>query len=160
MKDVHFLLDEISEQDKKEVKDIIKKIKTRTQKTPKEVVFLRKFTLSLMKQYVIKKSILTPRPFQLTLKETHSIAPEPIILMPETVEVPEQIHIMPRLPSNDAPEPIRLPKITIKISVPEPLRIAELHQAAPFPAISRQAVPSPNKEVNAIKKELSVPTPN
>lgn len=158
MKDVQFLLDEISEQDKKEVKDIIKKIKTRTQKTPKEIVFLRKFTLSLMKQYTIKKSIPAPHPFQ--LKETRSAIPEPIILMPETAETPEPIQIIPRLPSNGIPEPVRLTEIKGETSAPEPLRIYDLHQAAPAPAIPRPAVPLPNREVNAIKKELSVPTPN
>src|SRR3989344_14587 len=107
MKDVHFLLDEISEQDKKEVKDIIKRIKTKTQKTPKEVVFLRKFTLSLMKQYTIKKAIQKPiqahLPFQLHVKETQPI-PEPIILMPRWTEVPEPVQLIPKVSTNDAPE--------------------------------------------------------
>lgn len=141
MKDVHFLLDEISEQDKKEVKDIIKRIKTKSQKVPKEVIFLRKFTLSLMKQYAVKKAIplQAPHPLQLNIKETQSI-PEQITLMPRLTEAPEPINLLPKISSNEAPEP---------------LRIVDLHQAAPIPQI-----PTPNKEVNAIKKELSIPMPN
>lgn len=158
MKDVHFLLDEISEQDKKEVKDIIKRIKTKTQKTPKEIVFLRKFTLSLMRQYTLKKpvqkAIPVPHPFRLVAKETMSI-PEPITLMPRISDVPEPLQLIPKISVNDIPEPIRLVEKKLEIPAPEPLRLSDLHQTAPVPT-----VPTPNKEINAIKKELSVPIPN
>ncbi len=158
MRDVHFLLDEVSEQDKKEIKDIIRKIKTRTQKTPKEVAFLRKFTLSLMKQYMIKKSIPTTQPSQLRkVKETQSVVPKSIILMPRTAEIPEQIQIIHKIPSNDIPEPVRLTetKSETLAPAPEPLRLVDLHRSAPSPQ-----VPIPNKAMtDAIKKELSIPVP-
>ncbi|MBI2107172.1 hypothetical protein HYT57_04250 [Candidatus Woesearchaeota archaeon] len=161
MKDVHFLLDEVSEQDKKEVKDIIKRIKTKTQKTPKEIVFLRKFTLSLMKQYAVKKAVpkSVPIPFQLHIKETQSI-PEPLILMPRLTEVPEPVQLTNKISINEVPEPVRLTEIKSEIPVPapEPLKLVDLHKEAPIP--SKPTIPTPNKEINAIKKELSVPIPN
>lgn len=160
MRDVHFLLDEVSEQDKKEIKDIIKKIKTKTQKTPKEVAFLRKFTLSLMKQYMIKKSIPTIQSSQLKkVIETKSVVPKSVILMSRTAEIPEQIQIIHKIPSNDIPEPVRLTetKNEILAPAPEPLRLVDLHQAAPSPQVP---IPTPNKAMtDAIKKELSIPIP-
>ena len=160
MKEVHFLLDEISEQDKKEVKDIIKRIKTKTQKTPKEVVFLRKFTLSLMKQYTIRKTVSkvipVPNPFQLNSIMRNQPVPEQIMLIPKT-EVPEQVQLTPKISISDIPEPIRLTEKRLEVPIPEPLRLADLHQAAPTPQVP---TPPSNKTVtDAIKKELSIPMP-
>ncbi|MBI4158841.1 hypothetical protein HY500_01125 [Candidatus Woesearchaeota archaeon] len=163
MRDINFLLDEISEQDKKEVKDIIKRIKTKNQKIPKEVIFLRKFALSLMKQYAVKKSIpkviSAPHSFQLNTRTIQSI-PEPLVLISRLTEVPKPVQLINNIPINDIPEPVRLTEVKSEIPVPapEPLRLNDLHQAAPAPPVPR---PIENKAIaNAIKRELSVPAPN
>jgi len=171
---IEFLLDDMSDKDKKRIKEIIKTIRKRSTKpASRESLFLRNFTLALMKKYkiapLLKKSSFPQlkvsinqimkqqfeAPMPLDFKDKISQAPEPLSFQDTTPEPLEIKEIIPEPLSleENIPEPLEMEN---HLEVPSPIDTDSLD----IPSPKKLRVPDQNSVNEAIKRELKAPMPN
>jgi len=136
MSDIEFLVSDFKEKDKVELDEIVKKVKSKPLKSYKEAVFLKRFVLSMMKQYYIPKH-----------NEIKNLQHQINVAIPDVKHIIP--HIMPKAP----------PKLDIggfMPSVPSKLNL--------FSEVSQPQIEEPKKEFKLNlsmdgSQELKVPQP-
>jgi len=166
---IEFLLDNVSDKDKKEIKNIIRALKNRkTRHISKEALFLRKFILALMKQYSRQKpkrhespqlKVSIPRIMQQQVE-----APSPLGIYDEFTEAPKPLMFEEQLPHEaPAPEPLTLEDAQSSLDgehkdlePPSPINVEGLDAPTKF----ELKIPDSRSVNEEIKRELKAPRPN
>ncbi len=164
---IEFLLDDMSDKDKKKIKEIIKTLKyKRSKPLSREALFLRKFTLALMRKYnkpakkmelpklkvsiskILQQQFEAPSPIGFFSLET----PEPL----ELENIPEPLTI---LNGTQTPVPLSLgeeSRLEYDLETPLPIDIESIK----VPEAPKLKAPDPRSVNEEIRRKIMAPTPN